>query len=155
MHPDHIERARREGHRVCNHTATHAHLSDLPDERIAAEIVGGAGHGECDLLRPPAMATSARVERVAASLGYRMYLWHVDSRDWERKGVDSIVAASTPANGAGGAILMHDAGGDRSETVAALDRLIPELKAQGYTFTTVSKGVGLPPADQPASGFSR
>ncbi|GAY12870.1 putative bi-functional transferase [Pseudonocardia sp. N23] len=46
---------------------------------------------------------------------------------------------------------MHDAGGDRSETVAALDRLIPELKAQGYTFTTVSKGVGLPPADQPAS----
>ncbi|GAY12867.1 putative bi-functional transferase [Pseudonocardia sp. N23] len=46
---------------------------------------------------------------------------------------------------------MHDAGGDRSETVAALDRLIPELKAQGYTFTTVSKGVGLPPADQAAS----
>ena len=59
-----------------------------------------------------------------------------DSQDWQRPGVDAIVANALPANGAGGIVLLHDAGGDRSQTVAALDRLIPQLQAQGYRFTT-------------------
>ncbi|MDT7741505.1 MAG: peptidoglycan-N-acetylglucosamine deacetylase, partial [Actinomycetota bacterium] len=50
---------------------------------------------------------------------------------------------------------MHDAGGDRTETVAALDRLIPRLQAQGYRFTTPTQAVGLPAPDQPVSGVGR
>ena len=57
----------------------------------------------------------------------------IDSRDWERPGVDAIVEAATLAAAAAATILLHDAGGDRSQTVAALDRLILQLQQQGYT----------------------
>jgi hypothetical protein len=49
-------------------------------------------------------------------------------------------------------VLLHDAGGDRAQTVAALDRLIPTLKAQGYRFTTVRDALGLPPYQEAATG---
>ena len=49
----------------------------------------------------------------------------VDTEDWQQPGVDAIVHNAVPEDGHGGVVLLHDAGGDRSETVAALDRLIP------------------------------
>ena len=52
-----------------------------------------------------------------------------------------------PVGATGGVVLLHDAGGDRSQTVAALDRIIPQLQAEGVRFTTVSAGAGLPPGD--------
>jgi cellulose synthase/poly-beta-1,6-N-acetylglucosamine synthase-like glycosyltransferase len=71
----------------------------------------------------------------------------VDSQDWQtRLSVRQMVDNATPADGKGGTILFHDAGGDRSKTIAALNRLIPRLKAEGYTFTTVTKAAALPPA---------
>ena len=80
-----------------------------------------------------------------------------DSEDWQRPGVDAIVRNATPrpddANGA--VVLMHDAGGDRSETVAGLDRYIPMMLAKGYRFTTVTAALGEPPADAPASAQNR
>jgi cellulose synthase/poly-beta-1,6-N-acetylglucosamine synthase-like glycosyltransferase len=48
-------------------------------------------------------------------------------------------------------VMMHDGGGDRSQTVTAVDKLLSELKTQGYAFTTVSAGLGLPPAAPVAS----
>ena len=82
--------------------------------------------------------------------GYVTALVDVDTEDWQRPGVDAIVHNAVPEDGHGGVVLLHDAGGDRSETVAALDRLIPEMQADGFTFTTVSAGAGLPPANFPA-----
>ena len=62
--------------------------------------------------------------------------WNIDPKDWEQPGADAIVAAvqrqlqlQAPD---GGIILMHDGGGDRDETVAALEQLIPWLVAHGY-----------------------
>jgi cellulose synthase/poly-beta-1,6-N-acetylglucosamine synthase-like glycosyltransferase len=83
-------------------------------------------------------------------LGYVIALSDVDSRDWERADPEAIAAAAIPRDGAGGSVLLHDAGGDRAATVAALDRLIPELKTRGYRFATVTDAVGLPPANTPA-----
>jgi hypothetical protein len=51
-------------------------------------------------------------------------------------------------------VLLHDAGGERSETVEALDRLIPQMQRDGLTFTTVSAGAGLPPANFPAGPWT-
>jgi cellulose synthase/poly-beta-1,6-N-acetylglucosamine synthase-like glycosyltransferase len=82
--------------------------------------------------------------------GFVAALVDVDSGDWARPGVGNITASVLPAASAGGIVLMHDAGGDRSQTVAALDRIIPEMVRRGVTFTTVSRAVGLPAADVPA-----
>jgi cellulose synthase/poly-beta-1,6-N-acetylglucosamine synthase-like glycosyltransferase len=61
-----------------------------------------------------------------------------------------MLANATPDDGAGGTILFHDAGGDRSRTVAVLEQLIPRLRAEGYTFTTVGDAVGLTATTAPA-----
>ncbi|WP_103384071.1 bifunctional polysaccharide deacetylase/glycosyltransferase family 2 protein [Pseudonocardia dioxanivorans] len=164
QHPDLLREIVDSGSEIGIHTFTHPDLTTVSQDRLTREIdqtqlvIAGATGQVSYLVRPPysseVLALDNNQYSVVRELGDRGFVTaftDIDSRDWERKGVDSIVAAATPANGAGGAILMHDAGGDRSETVAALDRLIPELKAQGYTFTTVTKGVGLPPADQAAS----
>ncbi|MFB9180195.1 hypothetical protein ACFFX1_18800 [Dactylosporangium sucinum] len=60
----------------------------------------------------------------------------LDSRDWSRPGVDAIVRGATPQDQDGAVVLFHDAGGDRAQTVAALDRLIPQLQQRGYRFTS-------------------
>jgi peptidoglycan/xylan/chitin deacetylase (PgdA/CDA1 family) len=73
-----------------------------------------------------------------------------DSHDWQRPGVEQIVRQATPPDGQDATVLLHDAGGDRSQTVAALDRLIPALQARGYAFTTVSDGLRRAIADDPA-----
>jgi cellulose synthase/poly-beta-1,6-N-acetylglucosamine synthase-like glycosyltransferase len=77
----------------------------------------------------------------AGQAGYVVVMSSVDSRDWETPGVDRIVEASIPPHGRSGVVLLHDAGGDRSQTVAALDRLIPILKDEGYRFLTASEGL--------------
>lgn len=61
----------------------------------------------------------------------------LDSQDWRRPGVDHIIANTMPKGSAGQVLLMHDAGGDRAQTVAALGRLLPRLKARGFTFATL------------------
>lgn len=166
-HPELIRDMRSSGFEVGIHTFTHPDLVDIEPGQRAQEIgrtqlaLAGATGEVSYLVRPPYSsgpssldAAQLDVLRELDGLGYVSALSDVDSRDWERPGVDAIVAASTPADGRGGAILLHDAGGDRSQTVAALDRLIPQLKAQGYRFTTVTEAVGLPVADQPAPATS-
>src|SRR5437764_6509794 len=82
--------------------------------------------------------------RQAGGAGYLVVLADLDTEDWRRPGVPAIVQAATPAAGAGAVVMMHDSGGDRSQTVAALAVLLPRLQAQGYRFTTVSAALGLP-----------
>ena len=62
----------------------------------------------------------------------------LDTRDWERAGIEAIVSGGLREDGRGAVVMMHDGGGDRSQTVAALDALIIELQQRGYEFTTVS-----------------
>ncbi len=64
--------------------------------------------------------------------------------------MDRILAHATPHGDRGQILLMHDAGGDRAQTVAALGTLLPRLKAQGFDFTAVSDAVGMPAPVQPA-----
>ncbi|MFB9745600.1 glycosyltransferase [Pseudonocardia sulfidoxydans] len=164
QHPGLLRDIVDQGSEIGIHTFTHPDLTTVSQDRLTREIdqtqlvIAGATGQVSYLVRPPYSSETLALDNnqfeVVRALGDRGLVaafTDVDSFDWERKGVDAIVAAGTPKDGAGGAILMHDAGGDRSQTVAALERLIPELKAQGYTFTTVSNGVGLPPADQAAS----
>jgi cellulose synthase/poly-beta-1,6-N-acetylglucosamine synthase-like glycosyltransferase len=72
-----------------------------------------------------------------------MVLTDFDGEDWRRPGVAAIVRAATPKGESGGIVLMHDGGGDRSQTIAAVERLVPRLRARGFRFVRVSQLAGL------------
>lgn len=106
------------GHRVCNHTYSHPDLSKLSAGAIASEIQRGVSV-QCDLFRPPygAMDKFGRVYSVAASLGYKIQLWDVDTRDWAGTPTDTIVAM---IRARGGVVLMHMHGIHTVEAIRAL-----------------------------------
>lgn len=77
--------------------------------------------------------------------------WNVDTEDWRRPGADTIASRIMKAK-PGSVILMHDGGGDRSQTVEALKKALPQLKQEGYRFVTISELLQYdPPADSSVS----
>ena len=169
QHPELVRRILAEGHEIGSHGFTHTDLAVLPAWRRSLELtltrnaVAGATGLQPTLLRPPFSSQPSALTsgdlaalRDAARSGHIAVLADRDTRDWQRPGVDAIVAAAIPEkSGDGAVVLMHDGGGDRSQTVAALDRLIPELAARGYRFTTVSEGLGTPRSEVTASPANR
>ncbi|MGW5192934.1 polysaccharide deacetylase family protein [Kribbella sp. NPDC004138] len=85
-------------------------------------------------LRPPYGAVNSRVYSRAAALGKKIRLWTVDPRDWSRPGSSVIVRRVLDNVHSGSVILLHDGGGNRSQTVAALPTILRTLKARGYVF---------------------
>ena len=64
--------------------------------------------------------------------------WNIDSGDWSKPGADTIVSHLENA-WPGSIVLMHDGGGDRSQTVEALKVALPRLKERGYRFITIDE----------------
>ncbi|GHJ44711.1 bi-functional transferase/deacetylase [Catellatospora sp. TT07R-123] len=156
-HPDIARRITGGGSELGAHTFTHADLASTGpwlrdiELTLTGNAIAAATGCRPTLLRPPYSSTPAAVTaglygviRDAGAAGYLTVLADLDTRDWSRPGVAAIVSAATPQGGAGAVVMMHDAGGDRSQTVAALDQLIPRLREQGYRFTTVSRALELP-----------
>lgn len=135
-HPDLVRRVRREGHLIGNHTWNHASLTTLRGRAIRAQLdrTERALGERPRCVRPPYGAHDARVDKVIRSRGQRVMLWSVDPQDWARPGVDRIVRRILRGVEPGARILMHDGGGDRSQTVAALEQVITRLQARGYRF---------------------
>jgi peptidoglycan/xylan/chitin deacetylase (PgdA/CDA1 family) len=128
-HPRLIERIRRDGHRVCNHTYSHPRLPQLADDAVRKEIAKGAGAGTCPLFRPPMRAYDPRIERIVAEMGYTMYLWDIDSRDWEGLPAEDMVHRILKRARPGAVVLFHM---HAAETLKALPALIPRLRKAGY-----------------------
>ncbi|MFF1907686.1 polysaccharide deacetylase family protein [Kitasatospora sp. NPDC058218] len=138
-----VKRIRAAGHRLCDHSVTHPQpFAALPHDKAAYEIstardmivqAGGPGT-EVPWFRAPGGGFTADNQRIAADHGLRPLGWSVDPRDWSRPGVASIVSTVQSQLKPGGVILLHDGGGDRGQTVAALKQLLPWLVAQGYRF---------------------
>jgi cellulose synthase/poly-beta-1,6-N-acetylglucosamine synthase-like glycosyltransferase/peptidoglycan/xylan/chitin deacetylase (PgdA/CDA1 family) len=155
-HPELVRRIVAEGHQIGIHTFTHPDLARLAPWQRSLELretqlaVAGAAGVTTALLRPPFSSENDALDDAdwsvleqADAAGYVTVLSTRDAEDWQRPGVDRIVANATPDGHAGQIVLMHDAGGDRSQTVAALGALVPRLKAQGFKFATVSDAVGM------------
>ena len=86
--------------------------------------------------RAPGGGWSPYVERAARRLGMTPLAWNVDPRDWSRPGVGRVLTTIGEELRPGGVILMHDGGGDRSQTVAALRDLLRRLPGMGYRVVT-------------------
>ncbi|QKW19101.1 polysaccharide deacetylase family protein [Kitasatospora sp. NA04385] len=141
--PAAVQRILAEGHRLCDHTVDHpqpmhtqSHEQQVAEIRDAkADIEAAAGNGaQISWWRAPGGDFTAENERIGADLGMKSLGWSVDPRDWSRPGVQAIVSTVQHDLRPGGVVLMHDGGGDRSQTVAALKQLLPWMVAQGYTF---------------------
>ncbi|WEO99945.1 polysaccharide deacetylase family protein [Streptomyces sp. FXJ1.172] len=132
------------GHRLCDHTVHHPQpMRTLPHAKQVYEITAaknmitkaGGPNTQVTWFRAPGGDFSPENRTIAVHAGLRPLGWTVDTRDWARPGTASILATAKQELRSGGIILMHDGGGDRSQTVAALRQLLPWLSRQGYKFT--------------------
>lgn len=151
--PSAITKLRTAGFEVENHTWDHAELSHLSPAAILSEIkrTNQVLGGSVKYLRPPYGSYDAAVWDAAHSLGLALVLWNVDTLDWKYRKVASILHYLKAEVHPGSIILMHDGGGNRSQTVAALPQVISWLKSQGYTLVPLDQLLaGSAPSTRPA-----
>ena len=160
--PELIQRMLDEGHELGNHTYTHPNLADTPAQAVSLELnatqrlIQALTGRSLVLFRPPYLGdaepgdTSEIVPvEIAQGLGYITLGEHIDPIDWALPGSDAIVSRvmydveHPSADSRGNTILLHDAGGDRSQTVAALPQLIDKLRAKGFQFVMASSLIKL------------
>ena len=160
--PDLVRREVAEQHDVGNHTFTHPNLSVLPDSLVKLELdttrklFESITNRSMRLFRPPYLGdadptTYDQIEpvRIAQGMGFITVGLRIDPDDWQQPGVQAIInqtiqqIESTDEDVTGHIVLLHDSGGDRSQTVAALPILIDTLRAKGYQLVPVSELAGL------------
>lgn len=156
-YPDLVRREARLGMTVGNHSYNHPEVppfDQLPDRLMTDEIsldddvLERLGVHPA-LFRPPGGRTSTRVVRTAAGLGQRVVLWSVDPTDWKpgttkQQLVHRVLSAVQP----GSIVILHDGGGDRSATAAALPAVVRGIRKRGLTIVALAPGpapVALPP----------
>jgi peptidoglycan/xylan/chitin deacetylase (PgdA/CDA1 family) len=144
-YPEPLKRAVALGHEIGNHTYHHTLLSKSCEQSTAEEIekteeiiFRTAGY-RTKLFRPPEGAYSECSLNVVKSKDYRVILWTVDSRDWENTSAETMVTNALSNVRGGSILLFHDYMGKRSNTLEAIEILIPKLLSRGYKFVTVSE----------------
>ncbi|MBV9172680.1 MAG: glycosyltransferase, partial [Chloroflexi bacterium] len=161
-HPELIQRILAEGHELGNHTYTHPNLADTPGEAATLELnatqrlIQALTGRSIVLFRPPYLGDAQPDDadeiipvEIAQRLGYVTVGEQIDPIDWALPGADKIVDRAVdqvmhPKPGEpGNTILLHDAGGDRAQTVTALPALIDRLRAHHYEFVRASALIGL------------
>jgi peptidoglycan/xylan/chitin deacetylase (PgdA/CDA1 family) len=146
--PAMVRAIRAAGDRLCDHTVSHNEaMSKWSAARQTYEIAGaeamieaaGGSGTQVGWFRAPGGDFSPLNRQIAAAHGLRPLAWSVDSEDWKRPGVGVILSNVHRELTRGAIVLMHDGGGDRSQTVAALKQLLPQLAQEGYAFDFPAK----------------
>ena len=140
-HPELSKRIVKLGHQLCNHTLHHVEgLETQPRARIEAEVSGGAKAIERAtgsppaFYRPPGGSLAPIIYDVAGEHDEHVLYWSIDPRDWKRPAPMDLVTRVVNQLVPGGIVLLHDGGGNRDATVAALPAIIDYAQALGYTF---------------------
>jgi peptidoglycan/xylan/chitin deacetylase (PgdA/CDA1 family) len=144
------------GDPIGDHTQLHQPMSQLSASGQRNELLDQAavisqyGAPFPRLFRPPYGVYNANTLALLHKYGMLMIMWTVDSEDYLRPGVASIVHTVVSGARPGAIILMHDAGGDRQQTIDALPTIIKDLRARGYRLVTVPRLLldDPPPHDQ-------
>ncbi len=138
-----LQRAVAEGHVVGNHTWDHQDLTRLAPKDIRGELndntdaVTGKNLPAPKLFRPPYGAVNDLVVAEARRAGMLTVMWSLDTNDYKLPGVDVMAAQVLAEVEPGSIILMHDGGGDRTTTSAALPRMLKGLRKAGYKMVTL------------------
>ena len=142
--PELILRQYSEGHEIANHTFTHplkTTLSKLEIElKQTDDLIFSITGYHPELFRPVEGQYTDQMIQSVVKKGYRvvMWSWHQDTEDWKSPGVHRIEKTVLKGVEPGNIILFHDGGGNRSQTVKALDNIVEKLQERGYEFVTVS-----------------
>ena len=156
--PEIVVRARREGHLVASHSFDHPHMDALPDAAVqreldhTAHILEALVDHEIIFYRAPYSAFVASPEELAAQrtafdAGYTYVAASVDPADWSAHDAEHLAARIVAEVDAGGrVIVLHDGGGDRAVTVAALHRAIPRLRRAGHPIISLAAYISIEPA---------
>ncbi|MFI0410356.1 bifunctional polysaccharide deacetylase/glycosyltransferase family 2 protein [Actinomadura sp. 3N508] len=173
--PGLTRRILRENHEIGSHTYTHVDLATVPAWRAGLELdltqraLAGAAGVHTRLMRMPYSSRPDgltgpewRAARRAGEDGYIVVLTDRDTEDWARPGTAKIVEAALAGErrGEGAVVMLHDSGGDRAGTVAAVEQIIQRLQPQGYRFTTLTEALNMPsavvavPAGEKAVGWT-
>jgi peptidoglycan/xylan/chitin deacetylase (PgdA/CDA1 family) len=133
------------GDPIGDHTQLHAPMSELSRRDQRQEIVDDAsaigqyGAPFPRLFRPPYGMWNNTTLALLAHYRMLMVLWTVDTNDYRQPGVKAILNAVVDGARPGAIILLHDAGGNRSQTVTALPRIVRALRRRGYKLVTVPR----------------
>src|SRR5437764_4141873 len=154
-YPALVRRIVNEGHEIGNHTYYHPNLAlcwpehirlELNATQLLLETITGRA---TTLFRPPYAADTGPTDlselaplKIAEDLNYLVVLENIDPQDWAKPGADIILRRIKQQRHDGSVILLHDAGGDRSQTVEALPRILDWLKARGDTIVPLSTLLG-------------
>ncbi|MFE1554697.1 polysaccharide deacetylase family protein [Streptomyces sp. NPDC058734] len=139
-HPDLVKKVVAAGHRLCDHSMDHDTSMDkkpvayqqaqiLDAKKLIEEAAGGGA--KVEYYRAPGGAFTPDSRKIAAANGMRPLGWNVDTKDFGKPGTAAIVDAVKREIGNGPTVLFHDGGGDRKQTVAALDQVLTWLEEQG------------------------
>jgi peptidoglycan-N-acetylglucosamine deacetylase len=155
--PQGLQQIIAKGFPIGNHTFTHQSLTDLSPTEQSTEIdrqtaaIIRYGGPSPRLFRPPYGAFDLRTLELLRAKRMLMVLWTVDTEDYLRPGVEAIVTRTLQGARPGAIIALHDGGGDRGQTVAAIPKIVQGLRARGYRLVTVPRLVldDPPPRNQP------
>jgi peptidoglycan/xylan/chitin deacetylase (PgdA/CDA1 family) len=141
----------RHGFEVGDHTENHAWLVRLGAAQQRAQVGAVAGQlqrlgGPAPrLFRPPYGVWNSTTLATLRRLHMLMVLWSIDPGDWRRPGTKAIVSDVLSHSKPGAIVILHDGGGDRNETAAALPAIIRGLRRRGYTLVSVPRLLALDP----------
>jgi peptidoglycan/xylan/chitin deacetylase (PgdA/CDA1 family) len=135
-YPDLVARIVREGHTLCNHSWQHdLKLGQKTPDQIRADLARtnaairkAVPNAAIPYYRQPGGVWTAPIVSIAKQLGMMPLGWAVDPADWSKPGKQAIIKRVKDHTHAGSIVLLHDGGGDRSQTLAACRTLIPWLK---------------------------
>jgi peptidoglycan/xylan/chitin deacetylase (PgdA/CDA1 family) len=136
---------RRDGFTIGDHTMNHPLMGRLQVDIQANEIDGQArllrrdGVAYPRLFRPPYGSFNDVTRDLLQQRRMLMVLWSVNPSDYYRPGTQTIVSRVLAGVTPGAIVLMHDGGGDRSQTVAAVPAIVRKLRARGYRIVTIPR----------------
>jgi peptidoglycan/xylan/chitin deacetylase (PgdA/CDA1 family) len=140
-HPEVVRRIVAGGHVLCNHSLRHADMGSWTPDQIRADLLAtnaairsAVPRARIPYFRAP-FGSWGTTPSVAAGLGMQPLGWRLAISDWEPPGTDELVNRLMTGITPGAVVLMHDGGGDRSQTVDAVEQTIPLLRSAGYRFT--------------------
>lgn len=148
--PEIVNRLVAAGFEIGNHTYSHPQLTKLSSEKIREqlqttndEIAAAAPEAKVPTMRPPFGAQNSTVRAICKDMGMKIILWDIDTEDWKKRSASYMTNLILKNARDGSIVLMHDRKhGGQSTVLETTKAVVPELRARGFKFVTVSDMLG-------------